>query len=344
MKQFWILDFGFSIHGARIKKSFALLVAAFLFALCSSAEAQQPKKLYRIGYLSPVNASRESTEAAAVRQALRELGYIEGNNLAIEYRYAEGKLDRLPALSAELVSLNVDLIIVSGGNRPIQAAKKVTKTVPIIMMGVGPDPVEAGFVQSLARPGGNITGLSSLRSELGGKRLELLKETVPKIARVGALYARPTTEAGVKQVVQVTARALAVTVQPWEVQAADDFGRVFTALDKQRPDGLWVHEGRLMRDNQKRIADFALKSRLPAVFPYSEGVDAGGLMYYGADLADSYRRIAIYVDKILKGVKPADLPVEQPTKFEFIINLKTAKQIDLTIPPTVLARADRVMK
>src|SRR5207247_982727 len=210
--------------------------------------------------------------------------------------------------------------------------------------GAGPDPVEAGFVKSLARPGGNVTGLSTFRSELGGKRLELLKEAVPKIARVAALYAGPTTEVGVKKLLQVAARALGLSIQAWEVRAADDFDRVFAALDKQRPDGLWVHEGRLMSDNQNRIAGFALKSRLPSVFPYSEGVDAGGLAYYGADLADSYRRVAYYVDKILKGAKPAELPVEQPTKFELVINLKTAKQIGVTIPPEVLARASRLIR
>ena len=210
-------------------------------------------------------------------------------------------------------------------------------------MGAGPDPVKAGFVESLARPGGNVTGLSTLISELGGKRLELLKEAVPKIARVAALYGSPTTELNLKKVLRATARAMAVTVQPWEVRATDDFDRVFAALDKQRADGFWVHEGRLMSDHQKRIASFALKSRLPSV-GNREYVDAGGLMYYGADLADSYRRVATYIDRILKGAKPGDLPVAQPTKFELVINQKTAKQIGLTIPPNVLARADRVVK
>jgi ABC-type uncharacterized transport system substrate-binding protein len=321
-----------------------LALVAMLLALSLPAEAQQPKKVHRIGYLSPTDPATESSRSEPFRAALRELGYIEGQNIAIEYRYAKGRVDRSRELAAELVRVKVDLIVVAGGNLPIEAAKNATKTIPILMLGAGPDPVKAGFVKSLARPGGNVTGLSTFRSELGGKRLELLKEAVPKIARVAALYARPTREVSVKKNLQVAARALAVTVEPWEVRAADDFDRVFAALDKQHPDGLWVHEGRLMGDNQKRIAGFASKSRLPSVFPYREGVDTGGLMYYGADLAETYRRLAYLVDRILKGAKPADLPVEQPMKFEFIINLKAAKQIGLTIPPNVLARADKVIR
>ena len=214
-------------------------------------------------------------------------------------------------------------------------------------MGLGSDPVEAGLVESLARPGGNVTGLTNLTRELGGKRLELLKEAVPKVARVAVLYdpANPGSVLEVKEVLPAAARALGLTIQPWEVRAADDFERVFAALNKQRPDGLYVlAAGPLMRANQKRIVGFALKSRLPSMYTSRESVDAGGLMSYGADLADSYRRVAYYVDKILKGAKPADLPVEQPTKFELVINLKTAKQIGLTIPPKVLARADKVIK
>ena len=228
----------------------------------------------------------------------------------------------------------------------IRAAKNATKTIPIVMVGAGSDPVEAGFVESLARPGGNVTGITNLSRELGGKRLELLKEAVPKLARVAVLYdpANPASVLEVKEVLPVAARALGLTIQPWEVRAADDFDRVFAALNKQRPDGLYVLGGTLMSANQKRIVGFALKSRLPSMYTNREAVDAGGLMSYGADLADSYRRVAYYVDRILKGAKPADLPVEQPTKFELVINLKTAKQIGLTIPPDVLARADRVIK
>ena len=313
---------------------------------CPSATAQQPKKVPRIGYLSTGDAASESTRSESIRLALRELGYIEGQNIAIEYRYAEGKLDRLPELAAELVRLKVDIIVVAGGVAMIRAAKNATKTIPIVMMGAGPDPVEAGLVESLARPGGNVTGITNLARELGGKRLELLKEAVPKLARVAVLYdpAIPGSVREVKEALPVAARALGLTVQSWEVRAADGFEKVFAALSKERPDGLYVPGGSpLMTANRKRIAGFALKSRLPSMYGNREAVDAGGLMSYGADLADSYRRVAYYVDRILKGAKPAELPVEQPTKFELVINLKTAKQIGLTIPPEVLARANRLI-
>ena len=222
----------------------------------------------------------------------------------------------------------------------VRAAKNATKTIPIVMVGAAADPVEAGLVESLARPGGNVTGITNLAGELGGKRLELLKEAVPKLARVAVLYepANPGTVLEVKEVLPAAARALGLTVQPWEVRDADDFERVFAALNKQRPDGLYVPRGPLMVANGKRIAGFALKSRLPSMYSSREAVEAGGLMSYGADLADSYRRVAYYVDRILKGAKPADLPVEQPTKFELVINLKTAKQIGVTIPPNRAVR------
>jgi putative ABC transport system substrate-binding protein len=227
----------------------------------------------------------------------------------------------------------------------IRAAKNATKTIPIVMPGDGADPVEAGLVDSLARPGGNVTGITNLTRELGGKRLELLKEAVPKLARVAVLYdpaaSSPVLE--VKEVLPVAARGLGLTIQPWEVRGADDFERVFAAMSKWRPDGLYGLGSALIRLNAKRIADFALKRRLPSVYSRRESVDAGGLMYYGADLV-SYRRVAYYIDKILMGAKPADLPVERPTEFELVINLKTAKQIGLTIPPNVLARADKVIK
>ena len=241
---------------------------------------------------------------------------------------------------------SVDIIVVAGGAPSIRAAKNATKTIPIVMMGSGIDPVEAGLVESLARPGGNVTGITLLSRELGGKRLELLKEAVPKVARVAVLYdpANPGSVIEVKEALPVAARALQLTIQPWEVRAAKDFEEVFAALNKQRPDGLYVLAGGLMTANQKRIVGFALKNRLPSVCANREAVEAGGLIYYGADQADSYRRVAYYVDKILKGAKPADLPVEQPTKFELVINLKTAKQIGLTIPPEVLARANRLIK
>jgi len=330
------------------KKVTLVMLAALILACFQLADAQQPKKVSRIGYLSsrdPAGAG-ESTRSEAIRLALRERGYIEGQNLATEYRYAEGKLDRVPALAAELVRLKVDLIVVSAGLGTIQAAKNSTKTIPIVMAGEGVDPVKAGLVESLAHPGGNLTGLTILSGELSGKRLELLKEAVPKLARVAVLY--ESTSAGavleLKEMLPASARALGLTLQRWEVRSADDFDRVFAAMGKQRPDGLYVAVGPLMRNNGKRIASFALKSRLPSTYVYREDVDAGGLMYYGADLADSYRRVAYFVDKILKGAKPAELPVEQPAKFELVINLKTAKQIGVTIPQKVLARADRVIR
>jgi putative tryptophan/tyrosine transport system substrate-binding protein len=327
------------------RKISILTLCAMLFALCGSAEAQQGKKVPRIGYLLPGNRTNESIVSEAIRRALRELGYLEGQNIAFEYRYAEGKPDRFPELAAELVRLKVNIIVVVGGNTPVRAVKNATKTIPIVMVG-GSDPVEAGLVESLARPGGNVTGLSNLNRELGGKRLELFKEAVPKLARVGVLYdpANPRQVREVKEILPVTARALVLTIQPWAVRGADDFEKVFGGRSKERPDGLSVVAGALMRDNRKRIAGLALKNRLPSMHPNREFVDAGGLMFYGADLADSYRRVAYYVDRILKGAKPADLPVEQPTKFELVINLKTAKQIGLTISPNVLARADSVIK
>jgi ABC-type uncharacterized transport system substrate-binding protein len=325
----------------------SILVAMMLLAVGVTAQAQQPKKVSRLGYLSPVDAATDSPRAEGIRLALRELGYIEGQNIAIEYRYAEGKVDRAPELAAELVRLKVDAIVVAGGTPSVQSAMNATKTIPIVMMGQGSDPVRAGLVESLARPGGNVTGLTALGRELGGKRLELLKEAIPKLSRVAVLYdpANPPSLHEVKELLPADARALKLTIQPWEIRAVDDFEKVFAALNKQRPDGLYVvTAGPVMRPNEKRIAGFALKSRLPSVYDSRGYVEAGGLMSYGADLADSYRRVAIYVDKILKGANPADLPVEQPTKFELVINLKTAKQIGVTIPQSMLYRADKVIK
>jgi putative ABC transport system substrate-binding protein len=326
------------------KKIILTMLANVILALVNLSEAQQPKKVPRIGYLTSSEPARES-RFEAIRLALRELGYIEGENISSEYRYAEGKLDRLPELAAELVRLKVDIIVATGGGPVIQAPKNATKTIPIVMVGQGADPVEAGLVESLARPGGNVTGLTNLLIQLGDKRLELLKQAVPKIVRVAVLNVRGnrTHELELKEV-QTAAYALGLTIQSWEVQGTDDFDRVLAAMGKQRSDGLYVPGGPVMRENEKRIAGFALKSRLPSVYTTRQAVDAGGLMYYGADLADSYRRVAYYVDRILKGTKPANLPVEQPTKFELVINLKTAKQIGLTIPPNVLARADKVIK
>ena len=324
---------------------YGLTLCTMLFALSSSAAAQQPTKIPRIGYLSSFDPASDSNGTEAIRRALRELGDIEGQNIVFEYRYAEGKLDRFPELAAELVGLKVDIIVVLGGNGTVRAAKNATKTIPIVMAGIPGDPVEAGLVESLARPGGNVTGLSSVSRELAGKRLELLKEAVPKFARVAVLY-EPIGSSlrEVKEDLPVAARALKLTLQASEVRTADDFEKVFAALSKQRPDGLYVSGGPLMIINQKRTTGFALKSRLPSMYGARERVEAGGLMSYAADQADIYRRVAYFVDRILKGAKPADLPVEQPTKFELVINLKTAKQIGLTIPPNVLARADRVIR
>ncbi|HEU4342381.1 MAG TPA: ABC transporter substrate-binding protein [Candidatus Binatia bacterium] len=330
------------------KGVFCCSLCAMLFALCFPASAQQSKKVPRIGYLASGDAADESARTEAIRLALRELGYIEGQNIAIEYRYAEGKDDRFLEIAAELVRLKVDVIVVAGGTlRWVRVAMNATKAIPIVMTGAGADPVEAGLVESLARPGGNVTGITNLTGELGGKRLELLKDTVPKLARVAVLYdpAVPGTARDVKQDLPVEARGLGLTVQSWEVRDADGFEKVFVALKKERSDGLYVpRRGPLMNANEKRIAGFALKGRLPSMYGRRAAVDAGGLMSYGADFADSYRRVAYYVDKILKGAKPADLPVEQPTKFELVINLKAAKQIGLTIPPNVLARADKIIR
>ncbi len=323
-----------------------LLIAVVLVAAEAVVNAQQPRKIPRIGYLSPFDAATESVRAEGIRLALRELAYIEGQNIAIEYRYTEGKTSQLPELAAELVRLKVEIIVAAGGISVIRSAMNATKTIPIVMVGQGSDPVEAGLVESLARPGGNVTGLTSLSRELGGKRLELLKEAVHKGARFGILYdpANPPSIIEVKEVLPVAARALGLALQPWEVRDTDDFDRVFAALNKQRPDGLYVSSGPLINVNQKRLTGLALKSRLPSMYYSRDAVDAGGLMYYGADLTDSYRRVATYIDKILKGAKPAGLPVEQPRKFELVINLKTAKQIGLTIPQKVLARADKVIR
>jgi ABC-type uncharacterized transport system substrate-binding protein len=328
------------------KRITVLTLCAMLLALSLPAEAQQPKKVPRIGYLSSGDAGSQSSRSEAIRLALRERGYVEGQNIAIEYRYSEGKPGQLPELAAELVRLKVDIILVTGSVRLMQAAMNATKTIPIVMMGGEIDPVELGLVQGLARPGGNVTGVTNLSPELGGKRLELLKAAVPKLARVAILYNPdyPGSVFELKEVLPVAARALRLTVRSWEVLGTDGFEKVFAALSNERPDGLYVLGGPLMRANQKRIAAFALKSRLPSMNFYSDAVDAGGLMYYGADQADRYRRVAYYVDRILKGAKPADLPVEQPMKFEFVINLKTAKQIGLTIPPEVLARATKIIR
>ena len=328
------------------KSLFYIAICSMLSVLFSHAEAQQPKKVPRIGYLSDSNPAREPPAPKAIGLALRELGYTEGKNITTEYRYAEGKLDRAPELAAELVRLNVDIIVIAGGDTQSRAAKNASKTIPIVLTGEGADPVEAGLVETLARPGGNVTGITLLNRKLGGKRLELLKEAVPKMARVAVLQdpANRNNEREQKEVLLVAARALGLIIQPWPIRDANGLEKEFAAMSNPRPDGLYSTGGRQMLAIEKQIVDFALKSRLPSVYGRREAVDAGGLIYYGADLADSYRRVAVYVDKILKGAKPADLPVEQPTKFELVINLNTAKQIGVTIPPDVLARATKIIR
>ena len=269
---------------------------------------------------------------------------MEGKNIVIEYRHAEGKLDRLPALAAELVRLKVEVLVMGGGGASTGSGKEATKTIPIVMV-AAVDPVAQGFVTSLARPGGNVTGLSTLSPEISGKRLELLKEIVPKLSRVAVLGTSTGTATALSlKEVEPAAGALGVKLQFLDVLAPKDIEPAFRAASKGRAEGVLVLTGPVINLQRKRIAELAAKNRLPAIYPFPDYVEAGGLMSYSANIVDLYRRAATYVDKILKGAKPADLPVEQPIKFEFIINLKAAKQIGLTIPPNVLARADKVIR
>jgi putative ABC transport system substrate-binding protein len=321
------------------------MVGACLIA-SSDIDAQQPGKLPRIGYLSTRDRASDASRREAIFVRLRELGYREGETIAVEYRYAEGKINRFTELANELLRLNVDMIVMAGGDLLVRAVVNTTKTVPLIMTGGGIDPVKAGFVKSLARPGGNVTGITNLTIELGGKRLELFKEAVPQLVRVAVIHDQSSTPSGteLKDALPNAARAHNMTIQTSEVRAENDFQKVFTAFEKKRPDGLYVSSGAFLNSNRQRIVDFALTNRFPSVYGRREYVTEGGLMYYGADITDSYKRVAYYIDRILKGAKPADLPVEQPTKFEFIVNLKTAKAIGVIIQPNVLARADRVIK
>jgi putative ABC transport system substrate-binding protein len=321
----------------------SILFVVALLAVAVIAQAQQPKKVPRIGFLGAASRSSNPARNEAFRQGLRELGYVEGKNIVIESRFAEGKLDRLPALAAELVRLKVE-IIVTGGPPPTSAAKQATSTIPIVMA-IDDDPVGSGFVASLAQPGGNITGLSTLAPEMSGKQLELLKEIVPKLSRVAVLgnASRPGTPQALREI-NVAAGAFGVRVQYLEVRGLKDFETAFGAASQERADAILVLGSPVVVTQRRQVADLAAKNRLPAIFPYPEYVEAGGLMSYSANIVDLYRRTATYVDKILKGAKPADLPVEQPKKFELVINLKTAKQIGVTIPPNVLARADKVIK
>jgi ABC-type uncharacterized transport system substrate-binding protein len=324
----------------------SILIVVVLLAVGVIAEAQQPEKVARIGYLTTQPTALDSGRRQEIRRALHVFGYIEGQNISMEYRSAEGKPDRAPALAAELVNLKVDVILVAGGYAVILAAKNATKTIPIVMVGGGTDPVESGLIDSLARPGGNITGYINISGYIGGKRLELFKDAFSKLSRVAILY-EPNNRRNMfefKEVLPASARALNLTLLRRDVRDASDFDRIFAAINKDRPDGISVLGGPLMQRSFERTAAFAIKSRLPSMYDTRAAVDVGGLMFYGADVMEMYERVAAFVDKIFKGRKPADLPVEQPTKFEFVINLKTAKQIGLTIPPEVLARANKLIK
>jgi putative tryptophan/tyrosine transport system substrate-binding protein len=322
---------------------FCLALGALLSALSFPVMAQQAKKVPRIGYLAGISPSADSQRIEVFRQRLRDLGHAEGQNIAIEYRYAEGKFDRLPGFAADLVRLKVDVLVASSTNAAL-AASNATRTIPIVFLGVA-DPVAAGLVDSLARPGGNITGFTPIAAVLAGKRLELLKETIPKLSRVAVLW-DPQAPGSTPQwkESQLSARELALQLYSMEVSTADKYEDAFKEAIKARSAALAVTLNPVANTNQKQIADLAAKNRLPAIYPYADFVDAGGLMSYGPIFASEGRDAARYVDKILKGAKPADLPVEQPTKFELMINLKTAKALGLTIPPVVLMRAEKVVK
>jgi putative ABC transport system substrate-binding protein len=325
------------------KKILVWLLVTFFVANVSVAQAQQPTKIPRIGYLDAASLSVNATRIEAFRRGLLALGYVEGKNIVIEWRSAEGKLDRLPALASELVGLKVD-IIVSAGSSVTRAAKEATVTIPIVMAQVG-DPVGSGFVDSLAHPGGNITGLSTFAPELSGKRLELLKEIIPKLSRVAVLGT--STQPGYAQAlkeIELAAGALKVKLQYLDVLGSKDIETAFRAATKGRAQAVLVLSSPVLISVRTQIVELAVKSRLPVIYPDSDSMDAGGLMFYGTNITDLFRRAATYVDKILKGRTPADLPVEQPMRFEFIISLPAAKKIGLTIPPNVLVRATKVIR
>jgi putative ABC transport system substrate-binding protein len=326
-----------------VKNILSILLVIAVMGVGAMAQAQQPTKIPRIGFLSATSLSTISARIEALRQGLRELGYVEGKNIVIELRSAEGKLDRVPALAAEVVRLKVD-VIVTGGGTDTRAAKEATNTIPIVMA-QDSDPVGSGFVASLARPGGNITGLSTLVPEVSGKRLELLKEIIPKLSRVAVLgiSTRPGNAQSLKEV-ELAAGTFKVQVQYLDVLDVKEIETAFRAATKGRAEAVLVLQSPFFNSQRKQIVDLAIKSRLPVIYPQTDYTESGGLMYYGANTPDLFRRAATYVDKILKGAKPADLPVEQPKTFELIINLKAAKQIGLTIPPNVLVRADKVIK
>ena len=325
----------------RLRFTLCILFLAFTFP----ANAQQPTKIARIGFLSSTGDIRNpGLSVEAFRQGLRNLGYVEQKNILVEYRYAEGKQDRLPELVAELVNLKPDVLVLTALTA-VQAAKQVTKTIPIVMV-ILSDPVATGLVQSLAHPGGNITGISRLTRELGGKRLELLQESIPKVSRVGVIWdADAPGAASAFHKYEATARSLTIELQSLPIKgAAPDLENTFRNAVKDRLGALVIVNNALVRRNSKQIAELAIKNRLPSMGETSNYVEAGGLVAYSANDADNYSRAAVFVDKILRGANPANIPVEQPTKFDLVINLKTAKQIGATIPPNVLARADRVIR
>ena len=320
-----------------------ILAIALTFAMAGAvARAQQPARIPRIGILIPASASSFSARVEAFRQRLREHGYVEGKNIVIEYRYAEGKPERLPDLAAELVRLNVDVIVTTGTG--ILPAKKASAAMPIVFAAAA-DPVGDGLVSSLARPGGNITGLSNMAPDLDGKRLELLKEAFPKVSRVAFLWEPSGTRGNrVLTDMEAAAKALGLKLLSLEVRSLDDFEGAFARAKRERAQALNTTPTALITTQQRQVLDFAAKNRLPAMYPQSEFVEAGGLMSYGPSQTDLFRRAADFVDKILKGAKPADIPIDQPKKFEFIVNLKAAEQIDLTVPSNVLVRADKVIR
>ena len=318
----------------------SLLVATLMLVVGVAAQAQQPAKIPLIGYLEGGTLSAHAARIEAFRQGLRELSYVEGKNIVIEWRFADGKADRLPALAAELARLKVD-IIVTGGSAPTRAAKEATSTIPIVMANDN-DPVGSGVVSSLARPGGSITGLSNFAPELSGKRLEILREVVPKLSRVAVLGT--STGRSVARELEPAAKAFGIKIQYLDVLEPKDIETAFRAAAKERADGVLTVGNAILVLQRAQIVELAAKNRLPAIYHNSQFAETGGLMFYGVNVLDLDRRAATYVDKILKGRTPADLPVEQPMKIEFIINLKAAKQIGLTIPPNVLVRADRVIR
>jgi putative tryptophan/tyrosine transport system substrate-binding protein len=341
MKNVLGMSLALSYNAVMSRTLSGLTLCAMLLALTFPAGAQQAGKVWRIGVLSG-GYRAQNVPLDALRQGLRELGYVEGQNIVIEYRYSEGKHERLPGLAAELVRLKPDVIYACcPGGRTSEAARKATTTIPIVFVRLG-DPVVPGGVASLARPDGNVTGLSGF-AELHGKQLELLTEVVPKIARV-AVFVNPAIHAASFRQFEPMAKGLGVQLQPLEVQTPSDLDTAFSAMAKRRVDALAVWNSPLFSSHREKILDFAAKSRVASVFEQKEYVEAGGLMSYGINLADLHHRSATYVDRILKGTKPADLPVERPTKFELVINLTAAKQIGLTIPPSVLARTDKVIK